>query len=80
MTTEANSTTETRIRNNAHFARILRQRLISRHGNGALRKMLAQICDQELIYIWPQNERQGREHSARLRAEKRIVPNEYAIH
>jgi hypothetical protein len=62
--------TETRIRDNAHFARLLRQRLESRHGNGALREMLAQMTDQELIDVWLRNEQQGKDHAAKRRAEK----------
>lgn len=69
MTTEPNSTTETRIRDNAHFARLLRQRLESRHGNGALRETLARMSDSELIEAYLNNERLGREHAKR-RAEK----------
>ncbi len=69
MTTEPNSTTETRIRENAHFARLLRQRLESRHGNGALRETLARMSDSELIEAYLNNERLGREHAKR-RAEK----------
>ena len=70
MTTGLNSTTETRIRENAHFARLLRQRLESRHGNGALREMLARLSDQELIDSYLANEARGREHAAKRRAEK----------
>jgi hypothetical protein len=43
MTTEANSNTETRIRENKHFASLLRRRLESRNGNGALRETLARM-------------------------------------
>jgi hypothetical protein len=64
-----NSTTESRIRGNAHFARLLRQRLESRHANGALREMLWRLSDAELVETYLENERQGREHAA-LRAEK----------
>jgi hypothetical protein len=70
MTTEPNSTTETRIRENAHFARLVRQRLESRHGNGALREALARMSDSELIEAYLNNERLGREHAAKRRAEK----------
>jgi hypothetical protein len=69
MTTEPNSTTETRIRDNAHFARLLRRRLESRHGNGALRETLARMSDSELIEAYLNNERLGRERAKR-RAEK----------
>jgi hypothetical protein len=70
MTTEANSNTETRIRENKHFASLLRRRLESRNGNGALRETLARMSDAELIETYLRNERQGREHAANLRAEK----------
>jgi hypothetical protein len=70
MTTEANSTTESRICDNKHFANPLRQRLKSRHGNGALREMLARMSDAELIEAYLRNERQGREHVAKRLAEK----------
>jgi hypothetical protein len=70
MTTEAPNNSEVRIRDNAHFARLLRQRLESRHGNGALRETLARMSDAELIEAYLNNERQGREHSAKLLAEK----------
>jgi len=70
MTTEPNSTTETRIRNNPHFARVLRQRLESRHPHGAVRETLSRMNDQELITAYLNNERLGREHTAKRRAEK----------
>jgi hypothetical protein len=70
MPNAANSSTETRIRENAHFARLLRQRLESRHGNGVLREMLARVTDAELIEAYLRNEDQGRNHVARRRAEK----------
>ncbi len=69
MSNAANSSPETRIRDNAHFARLLRQRLESRHGNGALREALARMSDSELIEAYLNNERLGREHANR-RAEK----------
>ena len=61
---------DTRIRENAHFARILRQRLESRHGNGALRETLALLSDEELIDAWLRNEQQKKDHAAKRRAEK----------
>jgi hypothetical protein len=70
MTTEPNSTTETRIRNNPHFARVLRQRLESRHPHGAVRETLSQLSDSELIAAYLNNERLGSEHTAKRRAEK----------
>jgi hypothetical protein len=70
MTAEANSSTETRIRDNAHFARLLRQRLESRHGNGALRETLARMSDSELIEAWLRNEQQAKDYAAKRRAAK----------
>jgi hypothetical protein len=64
MTTKAKSATETRIRDNKHFANLLRQRLNSRHGNGALREILARMSDAELIETYLRNEERGREHMA----------------
>jgi hypothetical protein len=67
--TELNSS-EARIKDNKHFASLLRKRLESRHGNGALRETLARMSDAELIETYLRNEQQGREHAAKLRAEK----------
>jgi hypothetical protein len=71
MTTEALSNPEVRIKDNKHFASLLRRRLESRHGNGALRETLARMSDAELIETYLRNEQRGREHAAKLRAEKR---------
>jgi hypothetical protein len=68
-TNETNST-ESRIRDNKHFASLLRRRLESRHGNGALRETLARMTDAELIEVYLANEKQGRQHAAKLRAER----------
>jgi len=70
MYNKANNSVETRIKSNSHFASTLRRRLESRNGNGALHETLARISDAELIEIYLNNERQGREYSATLRAEK----------
>ena len=74
MTNESNmsepNTTETRIRDNKHFASLLRRRLESRHGNGALRETLLRMTDAELIEVYLANEKQGREHAAKLRSER----------
>jgi hypothetical protein len=70
MTTKDNGTTETRIRDNKHFASLLRQRLKSGHGNGALREMLARLTNDELIEGYLRNERHGREHVAKRLAGK----------
>jgi hypothetical protein len=61
---------EFRIRDNRHFAQMLRKRLESRHGSGALRETLAQLSDSELVDLWLRNEEQGREHSKNMRAKK----------
>jgi hypothetical protein len=71
MPNAANSSAETRFRDNAHFTRLLRQRLESRHGNGALRETLARMTNAELIEAYLRNEDQGRNHVARRRAEKK---------
>ena len=76
MSTDANSNTETRIRENKHFASLLRRRLESRNGNGALRETLVRMSDAELIETYLRNERQGREHAANLRAEKEGIRGE----
>jgi hypothetical protein len=64
------TSSEIRIRENAHFARLLRQRLESRHGNGALRETLALLSDSELIDVWLRNEEQKKDHAAKRHAEK----------
>jgi hypothetical protein len=61
---------EARIAGNPHFARVLRQRLESRHPHGAVRETLSRMNDQELITAYLSNERLGREHTAKRRAEK----------
>lgn len=70
MSNAVNSSPETRIRENAHFARLLRQRLESRHGTGALRETLARMSDAQLIEAYLNNERLGRAHTAKRRAER----------
>jgi hypothetical protein len=64
------SNTETRIRDNKHFATLLRRRLESRNGNCALRERLARMSDSELIEAYLRNERLGRERAAKRLAEK----------
>jgi len=61
---------EARIAGNPHFARLLRQRLESRHPHGAVRETLARLTDDQLIAAYLTNERLGREHTAKRRAEK----------
>ncbi len=61
---------ESRITANAHFARVLRQRLEGRHPYGAVRETLARLSDSELIAVYLNNERLGRDHAAKRRAEK----------
>ncbi len=73
MSNADNSSSEIRIRENAHFARLLRQRLESRHGNGALRETLARMTDAELIDVWLRNEQQSKEHAAKQRAAQEAV-------
>lgn len=61
---------EARIIGNPHFARVLRQRLESRHPHGAVRETLSRLSDQELITAYLNNEKLGREYAAKRRAEK----------
>jgi len=61
---------EARIVSNPHFARVLRQRLEGRHPHGAVRETLARLSDEQLITAYLNNEKLGREHVAKLRAEK----------
>ena len=61
---------EARISGNAHFARLLRQRLESRHPHGAMRETLSRLSDSELIAIYLKNEQQGRDHLAKTRVQK----------
>jgi hypothetical protein len=70
MHNNANDSVETRIKSNPHFASLLRRRLESRHGNGAVRERLARMSDAELIEVYLNNERQGREHAAQSRIAK----------
>ncbi len=67
-----NQNVETRIKNNPHFASLLRRRLESRHGAGALRETLARLSDQELADAYLRHEEQARAHASRRRAEKEI--------
>ena len=59
-----------RIVDNPHFARILRQRLESRHGEGALRDALAQLTDAELVQKYLANEQHGKNHRDKTQAQK----------
>jgi hypothetical protein len=61
-------TSESRIKSNPHFASLLRQRLLARNGNGAIRETLEKLSDEELISVWLQNEQQGREYHAKHQA------------
>jgi hypothetical protein len=64
-------TAETRIRDNKHFASMLRRRLAARHPLGtALRETLDSLSDAALIEVYFRNERQGQEHVAKRRAEQ----------
>jgi hypothetical protein len=67
------SSSELRIRDNPHFARVLRQRLESRHPHGAVRETLAQMTDAELIAMYLKNEQQGRDHLAKTRVQKLLA-------
>ena len=66
-----NKNAEARIVGNRHFARVLRQRLQRHHGKDtACGKTLAELSDDDLIAAYLNNERLGREHAAKRRAEK----------
>ena len=67
---DSKNAAEARIVTNPHFARVLRQRLESRHPHGAVRETLSRSSDQELIAAYLNNEKLGREHTAKRRAEK----------
>jgi hypothetical protein len=61
----------TRIQSNQHFAHHVRRRLEERHHQTTpLRRMLAHLTDDELIETYLNNEKQGRDHAAKRRAEK----------
>jgi hypothetical protein len=70
MQSDNKNAAEARIASNPHFARVLRQRLESRHPHGAVRETLSQLSDEQLIAAYLNNERLGREHAAKRRAEK----------
>jgi hypothetical protein len=76
--TDNKNAAEARIVSNPHFARLLRQRLESRHGAGALRETLARLTDEELVNQWLRHEEQGRAHASRRRAEKEANAQEGA--
>ena len=64
-----NDNVETRILQNPHFADHLRARLL-RRASPAVRAMLANLNDTQLIEIYFANEARGREHAENRRAEK----------
>jgi hypothetical protein len=68
--TDSKNAAEARIVSNPHFARVLRQRLESRHPHGAVRETLSQLSDAELIAAYLNNERLGREHAAKRQVAK----------
>lgn len=62
---------DSRIQCNSYFGRHLRKQLESRHASGThARETLNRMSDQELIDIYFRNEQQGKDHTAKLRAEK----------
>jgi hypothetical protein len=63
------NTIEARIVSNKHFADHLRARLL-RRACPAARELLATLTDEQLVDIYLANEKQGREHVAKLRAER----------
>jgi hypothetical protein len=60
---------ESRITGNKHFAQHLRSRLLKR-ACPAVRERLSQMTDAQLVEQFFANEARGREHAAKLRAEK----------
>ena len=70
---EITNNASSRIRDNRHFAAVLRKRLEGRHGYGPLRTMLDQLSDSELIDAFLANEARGREFAAEQRAAKEIT-------
>lgn len=66
-----NSNTEARIRDNKHFAKLLRQRLEARHNSSTyIRTVLSRLTDAELIDAYLRHERTLIEHVAKLRASE----------
>ncbi len=68
------------IKDNKHFASVLRRRLESHHASDTpLREILARLSDAELVEAYLRNEAQGRAHAARraektAEAETRVLP------
>jgi hypothetical protein len=63
--------TESRILENPHFARLLRQRLEMRHGHSTyIRTVLSRLTDAELIATYLKHERGLIEQVAKLQAER----------
>jgi hypothetical protein len=60
---------ESRITGNVHFAEHLRTRLL-RRASPAVREILSNLSDSQLIEAYLKNEKLGREHTARRRAEQ----------
>lgn len=59
-----------RIVGNKHFAGILRKRLESRHGEGAVRDAITLMSDAELVAAYLANEQQGKNHRAKTQAQQ----------
>jgi hypothetical protein len=63
-----------KIQNNRHLAAHLRKQLECRHENGTrARDMLNRLSDEDLVATYLRNEKQGRDHSARRREEKKGI-------
>lgn len=69
MITHTN-TAESRIRNNRHFAAVLRKRLESRHPQGAVREIANEMSDEELVSSWLSHQESARQHAAERLAAK----------
>jgi hypothetical protein len=64
-----NDSIQSRISGNKHFASLLRRRLESHQGEGAVRDALDQLTDAQLVTAYLANEQQGREHRAKTRVQ-----------
>jgi hypothetical protein len=62
---------EARIRDNKHFAKLLRQRLEARHNSSTyIRVALSRLDDAQLIDLYLRHERTLLEHLTKLRASE----------
>jgi hypothetical protein len=69
QTKDTDTNVEGRISSNKHFGSHLRNRLLQR-ASPAAREILETLSDAQLVEVYLKNEKQGREHAAKRRAEK----------